>query len=297
LRAFAATVSPADRLGIHGYASEEGPPDFNLALSCLRAQKVMEVLDSEGLTFAQIGALYKHGGTSGPRPARRSVVIDKLASSLPPTPAPSPPPAPAPAPAPTCASFPCLGTARCLTTRERTLATSVFGSSLDFNLIRISDSLGAGGAPWTNVSPIVRVGGRPVAPFPGAPVMPIVSVSSGTCLNLGTTFSNATLIHELVHSWQSQHHSDPAKYMWNSAQSQALSLLIHGDRGCAYRYAAGAAFGAYAAEQIAQIVEDHFLGTPGLSAYVSTIQSASVGSISADNVTSLSTSRVGPPPC
>lgn len=57
------------------------------------------------------------------------------------------------------------------------------------------------------------------------------------------------LIHELAHVWQSQHHRLRAQFMVNSALSQTDAAA----RGAnAYCYVPGRAFGAYAAEQIAQ---------------------------------------------
>jgi hypothetical protein len=81
LRAFAATVWPTEILSIHGFASEEGPSAFNDNLSCSRAEKARLVLMNSGITASQI-RLYKHGATAGPRPERRSVVIDKSSNSI-----------------------------------------------------------------------------------------------------------------------------------------------------------------------------------------------------------------------
>ncbi len=83
LRDFAATIVPGDILEIHGFASEEGPPVFNESLSCLRAEKARLILTSSGVPANQIRILYMHGATAGPRPERRSVVIDKLPGNAP----------------------------------------------------------------------------------------------------------------------------------------------------------------------------------------------------------------------
>jgi uncharacterized protein DUF4157 len=275
LRLFAATVSSGDSLDIHGFASEEGNATSNNNLSCARSIKAQSVLNAEFILAGKAvsSALFEHGATAGNREERRSVYIDWHPAS----PASSPTPLPT---APACASFPCLGTHRCLTGPEVATAVSVFGSSLDLTRIRISDSLGAGGAPWTN--------------FSFSPTNPL---ANGTCLNLGGSFSNATLIHELTHSWQSQHHVDPTQYMVNSALSQGLSIALHGDRGCAYKYPVGAPFGDYGAEQIAEMVEDHFGGASGLAGYISIISGTPIGAVSGANVASLSLPRVGPPPC
>jgi hypothetical protein len=37
----------------------------------------------------------------------------------------------------------------------------------------------------------------------------------------------ATLVHELAHAWQSQHHPDnPMKFMWNCTMSQAEAAIV-----------------------------------------------------------------------
>ena len=68
-------VGPTDRLAVHGFASEEGLVELNMGLSCLRSKKAVEVLNDAGLS-SQIEFVYEHGGVSGPRPERRSVVIE-----------------------------------------------------------------------------------------------------------------------------------------------------------------------------------------------------------------------------
>jgi hypothetical protein len=66
--------------------------------------------------------------------------------------------------------------------------------------------------------------------------------------------SDGLLIHELTHVWQSQHFpQNPAQYMANSLASQAKAALLGEDE---YAYVPGKWFGAYAAEQIAEQVED-----------------------------------------
>jgi outer membrane protein OmpA-like peptidoglycan-associated protein len=86
LRGLAARFGPSDVIEIHGFASEEGPIDFNEHLSCARALKAKSVLTGAGISPTSIGAVFKHGATPGPRPEHRSVVI----------PLPTPMPAPSP---------------------------------------------------------------------------------------------------------------------------------------------------------------------------------------------------------
>lgn len=63
------------RIIIHGFASEEGPPMFNFLLSQARAEKVKDIL-STVLDPAQIERVVMHGSVPGPRPDRRSVIIE-----------------------------------------------------------------------------------------------------------------------------------------------------------------------------------------------------------------------------
>lgn len=70
------SLTSNDKLAIHGFASEEGPAELNINLSCLRAKKANSVLLGAGVPAESIDAVYAHGPTSGPRADRRSVVID-----------------------------------------------------------------------------------------------------------------------------------------------------------------------------------------------------------------------------
>lgn len=66
------TVRPGDTVELHGFASEEGDPGFNLELSCARAHAAAAVARrrAPGATYI----LFSHGGVPGPRDERRSVV-------------------------------------------------------------------------------------------------------------------------------------------------------------------------------------------------------------------------------
>jgi len=101
---------------------------------------------------------------------------------------------------------------RHLTPAEITTATGVYASSIDFGSVYVTDALGGGGRPFTLYTPML-----------------------GTVINAGPTFysspgsDRATLIHELAHSWQSQHHINKAQYMANSVASQAAAAAAGGD--------------------------------------------------------------------
>jgi hypothetical protein len=154
---------------------------------------------------------------------------------------------------------------RALDPAEIGVLTPVFGTSLVYSDIRISDALGGGGRPYTLWVPSV-----------------------GTVMNIGPTAFSAPasnpklLIHEATHSWQSQHHPSPAAYMGNSIASQTAAAAAGGS---AYCYKPGKPFSDYAAEQIANQVEK---GVPTVVAHV---KSVSAGSWDADNVWSLSFAR------
>lgn len=96
LRSFAGRLQPGDSVTIHGFASEDGPADFNEHLSCLRALRARSVLENASVFPARIAGIFKHGATPGARAGRRSVVAHRMA----PPPAPTPKPAPTPLPAP-----------------------------------------------------------------------------------------------------------------------------------------------------------------------------------------------------
>jgi len=85
---------------------------------------------------------------------------------------------------------------------QKTKAKAVFGNSLDFSRIFISNKSGLQGRPFT-------------AAFPDK--NQIVQI-----MNCGTfTPSDRTLIHELTHVWQSQHHSEPFRFMANAVWTTA----------------------------------------------------------------------------
>ena len=200
--------------------------------------------------------------------------------------------------------------ARCLDAGEIAAATAVYGASLAFENIRITDGLGGDGRPFTFVHP---TGPRWIV-----------------FLNLGPrTFDNPNgsirvLIHELAHAWQSQHHSNPLQFMLNCAQSQmeaAAATIVSaansnrwlrigsglggvnapnlnlGDAD-AYAYVPGGFLGDYAGEQIAQHVENSLDGA-GLSAAAvagaavirTHVRSVRAGDRDPDNVRSLSQVR------
>jgi Zn-dependent peptidase ImmA (M78 family) len=139
---------------------------------------------------------------------------------------------------------------------QQTKATAVYGSSLDFSSIFISNKTGLGGRPFTIAFPdqsdIVQI------------------------MNCGTfSPSDATLIHELAHVWQSQHHSNKFQFMANAVKSQSLAAASNAAAAItdplvalnkdfplfypfdAYSYdSTSMSFGSMAAEQMASAIEN-----------------------------------------
>jgi hypothetical protein len=81
----------------------------------------------------------------------------------------------------------------------------------------------------------------------------------GTIIQIGSSAYKApgthpnVIVHEMAHSWQSQHYPDPSQYMANSVVSQAAASVAGGS---AYCYKPGKSFDQYAAEQLAQQAEN-----------------------------------------
>jgi hypothetical protein len=129
---------------------------------------------------------------------------------------------------------------RSLSTSEKNLAKSVFGNTINYDLVKITDTLGSGARPWTTNTP------------------PIYTI------NVGGDYPSLTanddrkrlLIHELAHVWQGQH---LVPFTINSAAHQSLSAINNGgDVASAYSYTVGKPWGQYNVEQQASIVAHWF---------------------------------------
>jgi predicted outer membrane repeat protein len=187
------------------------------------------------------------------------------------------------------AAIPGLPTLKRLTPAQEATARSVFGASIDFTNVFISDKTGIGGLPFT-------------VAVPGS----IITGSTKQIMNLGTFVpTRDLLIHELSHVWQSQHHSDATAFMKNSVTGQgaaiaANELAARSDPTVkansdfpvhfpfsTYAYIPGSPFGSYGAEQIANSVEH------GEGPIVAHVAGVATGVVDSDNTTSLTTSRIG----
>jgi hypothetical protein len=87
-----AGLAPGTAVNLHGYASSDGDPPFNLALSCHRANAL--ALRLRALPSAPtIREIFKHGGTPGLVDIRRAVWVETIAPTRPPPVDVTPPPA------------------------------------------------------------------------------------------------------------------------------------------------------------------------------------------------------------
>jgi hypothetical protein len=147
------------------------------------------------------------------------------------------------------------GPLRMLTDAQKALAMRFYGASLDFSTIYISKKTGLGGRPFTiafkDSNEIVQI------------------------MNCGTFEPGwNTLIHELAHAWQSQHHPNKFRYMVNAVDSQAGAVVASVAAAIddpivslnknfptfypfdAYAYNPGLPFSNMAAEQMAKAIEN-----------------------------------------
>jgi hypothetical protein len=134
---------------------------------------------------------------------------------------------------------------RLLDPTELTILRPVYGSSIDYLKVLLSDASGLAGRPFTMTGP----GG-----------MLIINIGTAAYASPGS--NPGLLIHEMAHVWQSQHHPIAEQFMINSVESQAAAAVAGGDPYC---YIPGKPFYAYAAEQIAESVEN---GEPAIIAHM-----------------------------
>ena len=75
LSGLAKALRPESKIAIHGYASTDGPKDFNENLACARALKAQSVLEAAGIPESNVTEVVSHGPTPGPAEKRRSVTL------------------------------------------------------------------------------------------------------------------------------------------------------------------------------------------------------------------------------
>jgi hypothetical protein len=144
---------------------------------------------------------------------------------------------------------------------EKGILRPVFGSSLDYSAIHLSNAVGGGGRQFTVSLPLIGL---------------VINIGSSAYSTPGSDPS--LLIHESTHCWQSQHHPSPTAFMANSIASQAAAAAVGGDSYC---YIPGRPFSTYGAEQIAEQVEN------GEAPIISHVSSVSAGAFDVDNILSL----------
>ena len=137
---------------------------------------------------------------------------------------------------PNVTTLPTNPSIRGLSNSEVSLAKSVYKSSLNYNMVKVTNTVGLGSRPWTTNTP------------------PLYTINVGVeaYKNLATGHWKSLLIHELGHVWQGQHF---VPFMSNSAAHQILSAIQEGGNpGGAYSYKAGKQWNKYNVEQQASIV-------------------------------------------
>ena len=163
--------------------------------------------------------------------------------------------------------------ARCLHSVELAFARVWYSNSLVYENIYVSDAEGFGGRSFTIALPWHKGW--------------IVVLNLGPKgFNDPAASNKATLVHELAHAWQSQHHPDPWAFMINSFQChrEALNVtmrsiqnrlyralgratglgdLAHFSEASPYAWVPGKRFSDYGSEQIAQQVQDSFFPPSG----------------------------------
>lgn len=184
-----------------------------------------------------------------------------------------------------------LPTFKPLDAAQAKFVTDVFGTSIDLSRVFISNKVGPTGRPFTAFI------GDPT----GLGIGPAICVMN--CGSFGR--DQDTIVHEATHVWQSQHASNPAKYMENCLGSQALAVQLNlaeaallGGRPIpnsdfpgffpndAYAFVPGKPrFSDYAGEQIAFQVEK------GVTAIRSHVKSIRAGAVDSENDRSLATKR------
>jgi hypothetical protein len=173
----------------------------------------------------------------------------------------------------------------------------VFGTSIDYTRVYYSTLSGAKNRAFVTAYPIPNL-----ASITGLGTPTYIQV-----MHLGkNTLDPPTLIHEMTHVWQSQHHSLPTAFMANAVSCQATALAKNVALGqidssitkdpyypasypyTAYGWLPGTAtapksFGDYGAEQIAQMVQKAEM-SPDVRKHVKSVAALA---LDADNTKSL----------
>jgi hypothetical protein len=132
---------------------------------------------------------------------------------------------------------------RTMTDPEKAIIDSVYGNSIDYSTVFLSNKTGFDDRAFVLAVPASNGMGRTIQ-----------------IVNIGESYTRHTLVHEFGHVWESQHHGNPTQYMANAVASQAAAgtanLVMRTDTYDAYAYVKGRPFSSYGAEQIAEMVAD-----------------------------------------
>jgi hypothetical protein len=140
---------------------------------------------------------------------------------------------------------------RFVTAQEETVARQVFGSTVPYRRVLISDGAGVKDRPFTVPTSMPVPGYSPmVIPLPGKYVIHAGPLFRGMS---DSEEGKKTLVHELTHVWQGEHDTWSWTYVIFSLKDQALI-----DDAYAYDKQHLLPWEFYGTEQQAQIVEDWF---------------------------------------
>lgn len=135
-------------------------------------------------------------------------------------------------------TLPASPAVRSLTAAERNLARLVYGSTINFDLVKVTNTVGLQSRPWTTNTP------------------PLYTINVGVDAYGDLTAYSLLLIHELGHVWQGQH---GVPFVSNSAYHQTMAAIQNnGDPSGAYRFVTGQQWRRYNSEQQASIITQWF---------------------------------------
>jgi hypothetical protein len=146
---------------------------------------------------------------------------------------------------------------RALKSLEKATAHSVFLGTINYDLVRITDGLGAGdraftfpGAPLSagGIASKLLLGGG----IGGALLDRIVYINFGPAGYADALADSRTFIHEMTHVWQYMHGL-------HVAADSLSNQLAYGDEAYDYDKPAGLAWDLYNVEQQAEIVADWYV--------------------------------------
>ena len=153
---------------------------------------------------------------------------------------------------------------RSLTPTERSEAAVVFGETLDYGRIRLTENAG-----WTNALPRLgaRLAGKPVPSYDNAITLghrihfPRRLDTTPAARSDGRLRDFGWLMHELMHVWQAERIGP--RYLWRALRTQMSDgeavYDYGGEDGLREAVLAGTGLSGFTVEQQAEIVRDGYL--------------------------------------